>query len=44
VVLDLAQSILNLILGLFVLRMGQLALTNRVPDSDFNKALAFLLH
>jgi hypothetical protein len=42
VVLDLAQSILNL--GLFVLRMGQLALTNRVPDSDFNKALAFLLH
>jgi hypothetical protein len=44
VVIDLIQSIFNLILGLFVLRFAQLKLHDKAPDSEFDKALAYLLH
>lgn len=43
-IIDLAQSIFNLILGLFILRFVQLKLHDKAPDSDFDKALAYLLH
>jgi hypothetical protein len=42
--IDFLQSLANLILGLFVLRWVQVQLNNRSADSDFNKALGYLLH
>lgn len=42
--IDFLQSLANLVLGLFVLRWAQVMLANRAPDSDFTKALGYLLH
>jgi hypothetical protein len=44
ILIDFAQDLANLILGLFVLRWFQQFLTARNADSDFAKALAYLLH
>ena len=42
--IDFLQSLANLVLGLFALRWAQVQLSQRSPDSDFTKALGFLLH
>lgn len=44
ILIDFLQDLANLILGLLVLRWMQTQLAQRAPESDFNKALGYLLH
>jgi hypothetical protein len=44
ILIDFLQDLANLILGLLVLRWMQTQLAQRNPESDFNKALGYLLH
>lgn len=42
--IDFLQNFFNLILGLFLLRMIQVKLTDSNPNGDTASALGFLLH
>lgn len=44
ILIDFIQSLANLILGLFFLRWMQTMLVQKNPESDFTKALGYLLH
>lgn len=44
ILIDFIQSLANLILGLFALRTAQVYLTSHYADSEFTKALGYLLH